>query len=142
MISIFSIRQPISLFPVDPLGLFSSRKRSIGWWLILALLLCWIPVLFINTPALADTDRPSAAGAEIFEFHCSACHPRGGNIIRRGKTLKPRALQRNGYNSIAAIADLVTRGKNNMSAYAGKLSADQITEVSAYVLAQAERGWR
>jgi cytochrome c6 len=41
-----------------------------------------------------------------------------------------------------AIASLVTNGKNNMSAFKDRLSANQIEDVSAYVLEQAEKGWR
>lgn len=44
-------------------------------------------------------------------------------------------------DSIAAIADIVTNGKNNMSAYRERLSEQEIADVAAYVLAQAETGW-
>ena len=36
----------------------------------------------------------STQGAELFQQHCAACHRNGGNIIRRGKTLKLKALER------------------------------------------------
>ncbi len=81
-------------------------------------------------------------GAELFDVHCVGCHPQGKNIIRRGKTLKIKALQRNQLDSVDAIATLVTNGKNNMSAYKDTLSASEITAVSTYVLEQAQQGWR
>ena len=36
----------------------------------------------------AETSAP-----ELFETHCSGCHLKGGNIIRRGKNLKLKTLQ-------------------------------------------------
>lgn len=83
-----------------------------------------------------------ADGAQLFEVHCAGCHINGGNIVRRGKTLKLKALQRNGVDSLEAIAQLVAQGKGNMSAYADRLTAPEIQAVSAYVLQQAETNWR
>ncbi|MEA5582017.1 c-type cytochrome [Nodularia harveyana UHCC-0300] len=97
--------------------------------------------LFINnftTPAIAaETNH----GAEIFSAQCAGCHINGGNIIRRGKNLKKSALERYGMNTIEAITGIVTNGKNNMSAYKDRLTPEQIQEVAAYVLEQAETGW-
>lgn len=80
-------------------------------------------------------------GAEIFEIHCAGCHPNGGNIIRRGKNLYPRALRRYQMDSLEAIAQIVTHGKRPMSAYDDKLTAAEIQNVSAYVLQRAEENW-
>jgi cytochrome c6 len=90
-------------------------------------------------PALA---ADTANGAKIFSVQCAGCHVNGGNIVRRGKTLKKRALKRNGMDSLEAIASLVANGKNNMSAYKDRLTEQQIEDVSAYVLEQAEKDWR
>lgn len=93
----------------------------------------------LSSPAFAvDTVN----GAKIFSVECAGCHLNGGNIIRRGKTLKQKALKRNGMDSMEAIAVLVTNGKNNMSAYKDRLSEQQIEDVSAYVLEQAAKKWR
>ncbi|NJL43401.1 MAG: c-type cytochrome [Pseudanabaena sp. SU_2_4] len=73
--------------------------------------------------------------------NCAGCHANGGNIVRRNKTLKLKALSKFGMDSIAAIANIVANGKNNMSAYKEHLSEQEIAEVAAYVLAQAEAGW-
>lgn len=54
---------------------------------------------------------------QLFDLHCAGCHAHGGNIVRRGKNLKLRTLQRYQIDSVAAIADLITHGKNNMSAF-------------------------
>ncbi|CDM95620.1 cytochrome c6 [Limnospira platensis C1] len=96
---------------------------------------CWTP------KAIAD-NLNIEKGGEIFSVHCVGCHAGGGNIIRRGKNLKQRALQRNGYDSIEAIAEIVANGKSNMSAYSDRLSVSEIQQVAAYVLDQAEKNWR
>lgn len=104
----------------------------------LIILLIALTLTFSPTALAADT----ANGAKIFSVQCAGCHVNGGNIIRRGKTLKLKALKRNGVESLEAIAFLVANGKNNMSAYKDRLSEKQIEDVSAYVLEQAEKGWR
>lgn len=90
------------------------------------------------SPALAvDT----ANAAKIFNLQCAGCHINGGNIVRRGKTLKQKALKKYGMDSQDAIANLVANGKNNMPAYKERLSELEIQDISAYVLEQADQGW-
>lgn len=93
-----------------------------------------------STPPVLAADI--ANGAKIFEVHCVGCHVNGGNIVRRNKTLQLRSLDRNKVNTIDAIATLVANGKANMSAYKDRLSQSEIEDVSAYVLEQAQKGWR
>lgn len=84
----------------------------------------------------------AANGAQIFEAHCAGCHINGGNIIRRGKNLKLKALRRNQMDSLEAIAQIVTNGKRPMAAYGDRLTLEEIEDVSAYVLEQAEKDWK
>ena len=96
--------------------------------------------LWLSFPATAWANDTSAA--ELFEVHCAGCHPNGANIIRRGKNLKQRALRRNGYESAAAIATLITNGKGLMSAYGDQLSQEEINSLADYVLEQAAVNWQ
>lgn len=108
------------------------------WFIVgLGALMVWTHVL--TSPVLA---ADTANGAKLFEVHCVGCHVNGGNIIRRNKTLKLKALERNKVNTIDAIATLVANGKANMSAYKERLSQAEIEDVSAYVLEQASKNWR
>ena len=95
--------------------------------------------LLMNQPAFA---ADLANGEAVFQIHCVGCHVNGGNIVRRGKTLKLKALQKNRMDSIEAITEIVTHGKNNMSAYGDRLSEQEIQNVAAYVLEQAQQGWK
>ena len=106
-----------------------------------------LTILFILVAAWIIVTSPSVMaaeinqGPEIFQTHCAGCHPNGSNIIRRGKTLKQKALKKYGVDSLEAIAALVTNGKNNMPAFQTRLSEQQIQAVSAYVLEAAANDW-
>jgi cytochrome c6 len=122
----------------------NSQKQKIPQKLImlkrfvsiaLTCLLLWSSRL----PASLAADLPN--GARLFEIHCAGCHINGGNIVRRGKTLKLKALQRNQVDSEDAIARLVTQGKANMPAYGDRLNQAEIQAVAAYVLKQAQGDW-
>ncbi len=120
------------------MGPIKGRKIwSVKVWLGI---LCALWALTWSMPGAIAADLD--LGAKVFEVHCVGCHLKGGNIVRRGKTLQLRALQRNGVDTQEAIADLVTHGKNNMSAYGDRLTPEEIQAVSAYVLDRAQTGWR
>ena len=93
----------------------------------------------VNLSALATDTNNSA---KIFQANCAGCHAKGGNIVRRRKNLKSKALHRNKVDNLEAIVDLVTNGKNNMPAYSDRLTPAEIEAVSAYVLEQAATGWK
>lgn len=105
--------------------------------LIVGFSLLWSPIA-----CAADFPIDLTHGATVFEAQCVGCHINGGNIIRRGKTLKLNALQKAHLDTEAAIADLVTHGKNNMSAYGDRLSESEIADVAAYVLERAQNNWK
>jgi cytochrome c6 len=107
---------------------------------LIVVILSAIALLCLPTMPILAADLDN--GAKIFSVNCAGCHPHGGNIIRRGKNLKERALHRNKLDSVDAIAYLVANGKNNMSAYRDRLSQQEIQDVAAYVLAQAKNNWR
>lgn len=108
--------------------------------LSIALLAIAIFTVGFGRPALAEGD--AAAGAKIFSANCTACHIGGGNVVMAQKTLKKTALEKYGMNSIEAITTQVTKGKNAMPAFAGRLNPKQIEDVATYVLSQSEKDWK
>ncbi|MFS0518093.1 cytochrome c6 PetJ [Nostoc sp. UIC 10607] len=98
-------------------------------------------LLLISTFTLPASAVDTANGEQLFSVHCAGCHINGSNIVRRGKNLKKQALKKYGMDSIEAVTSIVTNGKNNMSAYKERLNEQQIKDVAAYVLEQAEKGW-
>ncbi|MBD2596203.1 c-type cytochrome [Nostoc spongiaeforme FACHB-130] len=93
-----------------------------------------------STPALAaDTSN----GAKVFSANCASCHAGGKNLVQANKTLKKDALDKYGMNSAEAIIAQVTNGKNAMPAFKGRLKSNQIEDVAAYVLDEANnKDWK
>ncbi len=89
-------------------------------------------------PALA---ADTANGAKIFSARCVLCHRRGGNLILPDKALNKEALEKYGMDSLEAIINQVTNGKNAMPAFKGRLSTKEIEDVASYVMEQAQKGW-
>lgn len=100
-------------------------------------------LFLLTSSALAGEDNINLEnGAKVFKANCAGCHVKGGNIVRRGKNLKLKALRRYKVDSEEAIASLVTNGKGIMSAYGDKLTQQEIADVSAYVMERAEQNWK
>jgi cytochrome c6 len=82
-----------------------------------------------------------ADGAALFEQHCAGCHVNGGNIIRRGKTLKLAVLERQDLASVEAIAQIASEGIGQMSGYGSVLGENGSRDVAEFVWQQALAGW-
>jgi len=93
---------------------------------------------FSNPASAVD----AASGAALFEANCAQCHLGGGNIVNRAKTLKKADLEKYNMYSAEAIATQITKGKGAMPAFGRKLKADQIENIAAYVLEQADKDWK
>jgi len=99
--------------------------------------------LFVAPPAYAGD---IGEGQKVFTANCTACHAGGRNVVQAAKTLKQDALETylDNYgteHNVSAIVYQVTNGKNAMPAFSGRLTAEQIENVAAYVNSQAENGW-
>ena len=99
--------------------------------------------LLLTPPAFAGD---IAQGQQVFATNCVACHAGGRNVVQAQKTLQKDGLENYLENygtehNISAIVYQVTNGKNAMPAFGGRLTAEQIDDVAAYVNDQAEKGW-
>lgn len=103
----------------------------------IALILGLMTTFWFSSPVAAD----AAGGAKVFSANCAACHVGGGNLINAVKTLKKPDLEKYQMASLEAIKTQVKNGKNAMPAFSGRLSAEQIEDVAAYVLEQSDKGW-
>lgn len=117
----------------------SSRQRSAPLQVAVGLALLLVLTVVGRSPAWA-AGLPSP-GEQLFVQHCSGCHINGGNIIRRGKTLKLAALQRQGIEGPAAIAAIAAGGIGQMGGYGSVLGEEGPEAVAAYVWQQALAGW-
>lgn len=107
---------------------------------IIAMLVAIAVTLFSfgQTALAADT----AAGAKVFANNCASCHAGGKNLVNASKTLKKADLEKFAMNTPEAITNQVTNGKAAMPAFKGRLNPEQIENVAAYVLAQADKDWQ
>ena len=80
-------------------------------------------------------------GAKVFANVCSACHLGGYNAVNPPKTLQMATLEANGMFAADAIEYQVINGKNNMPAFGGRLTDDEITDAAYYVIYQTQQGW-
>ena len=105
----------------------------------------FLVILVIFTYVLCLTISPAAqaepSGQELFTMHCSGCHVKGGNIIRRAKTLKLSALKRNGIDNQEAIARIAREGIGSMSGYEEVLGKGGDTLVANWIWEQAQKAW-
>lgn len=81
------------------------------------------------------------AGGKLFEAHCVGCHVGGGNVIRRGRTLRRAALERAGLADPAAIARVAAGGIGQMSGYGTVLGEEGARQVGDWVWLQALSDW-
>ena len=107
----------------------------LGW--LLSLVMVIGTGLGVAGPAQAE----QTSGATLFQNHCAGCHVNGGNILRRGKTLKLAALKRQGLDSEAAIARIAAEGVGQMGGYRDVLGKGGPEAVADWVWQQAQGGW-
>jgi cytochrome c6 len=144
--------------PADSPVAGSGVRGSWRWLVSLAVVLSLLLALILPPPALGTAwpafalaaAEPEAAapdvpqlerGGRLFEAHCVGCHVNGGNIIRRAKTLRLAALERNGLAHPEAIAEVAAAGIGRMGGYADSLGEGGPDAVAAWVWQQALEGW-
>ena len=96
-----------------------------------------LSIVFLICPIAHAED----SGKDLFVMHCSGCHVNGGNIIRRGKTLKLPALKRNGLDNQDSIARVAREGVGSMSGYKEVLGKGGDQLVAIWILEQAQKAW-
>jgi cytochrome c6 len=125
-------------------GMVPSWRWLVSGVLALFLMLALVlppPALGLAAVDPAATVSESEDGARLFEAHCAGCHRQGGNIIRRGKTLKLAALERNGLDDPAAIARIAAAGIGQMGGYGEALGEGGAEAVADWVWRMAHDGW-
>lgn len=129
---------------------FPKAALILGWLLLSLCLLHWIfqplPAWGLQEPqepqvAVLASPGQLAEGGRLFASTCAGCHLNGGNIVRRDRTLKLKALQRRGIDGPGAIARIAAEGIGRMDGYAKVLGPDGPEKVGAWVWKQALENW-
>lgn len=124
---------------IAPNKLLLEREREMKKMITVILLGIAIFTFAFSRPALA---ADVASGAKVFSANCASCHAGGKNLVQAPKNLKKEALEKYGMYSSEAIIAQVTKGKNAMPAFGSRLKPNQIEDVTAYVLSQADKDWK
>ena len=85
---------------------------------------------------LAPLAAVAADGAAVYKAKCATCHgPDGKGETAIGKSMKLRSLGSADVQkgTDAALTTIISDGKGKMPAYKGKLSADEIKALVAYI---------
>ncbi|KAL4422090.1 hypothetical protein ABPG77_001558 [Micractinium sp. CCAP 211/92] len=102
---------------------------------------------------LSPPQAQAVDAAAVFSRSCAGCHAGGGNVIRRDATLQLGDLQKNGLDGVEALYGIIYRGRNSMPGFGQecaprgactfgpRLADEDIQQLAAYVLAQAQAGW-
>ena len=102
-------------------------------------------IFFLGSTFLTFSNQSLALnnsqGEQIFIQHCSGCHIKGGNIIRRNKTLKMSALKRNGIDSPEEIAKIARFGTGSMNGYEKVLNEEVAQVVANWIWEQSQNAW-
>ncbi len=108
---------------------------TLGWWIL------WPrPALGLESGAMAS-ELMGNQGASLFAEHCVGCHLNGGNVIRRGKTLRLAALRRAGLEGPEAVSRVAAVGQGQMGGYGEVLGPGGPEAVGAWVWQQALADW-
>lgn len=100
--------------------------------------ICTAMALFISTYAIG-ADKP-APGQKLFEAKCAQCHgkdAKGNPKMEKLLKLDPSTLNLTKADAVSMTSDAIvaqiTNGKKKMPGYKGKLTADQIQDIAAYL---------
>jgi cytochrome c6 len=88
-------------------------------------------IFLLGSPASAQE-----TGESLFKGKCAMCHgPDGAGKTTMGQTLKIPDLHSEDVQKLsdAELTQIVTKGKNKMPAYEGKLSKEQIAQLVGFV---------
>jgi len=101
---------------------------AMGGFILLLLIALLIPV----SASAAD----AAAGGATFKTKCAMCHgadAAGKTVMGQKLGIKDLHAAEVQKQSDAELAQVISKGKNKMPAYDGKLSAEQVQQVVAYI---------
>ena len=76
-----------------------------------------------------------SAGEKLFQQHCAACHPDGGNIIKADFTLHKKDRESHGVKTAKDIVDKMRNPGPGMTRFDKKTIPDkQAKEIAEYVM--------
>lgn len=85
-----------------------------------------------QTPA---SPAKASVAEELFEKHCAACHPEGGNVMKAEKTLKTESLAEHGIKTPQDIVKVLRNPGAGMPTYDPETIPDEeALQLGKYIL--------
>ena len=85
--------------------------------------------------ALASSTAIAASGEALFNQHCAVCHPDGGNIVNKARTLHKNDLNQNGIKDWKGVVKNIRTPGPGMTAFDAKTISDKDAKaIAEYVL--------
>ncbi len=83
----------------------------------------------------ATTKAKQLDGKALFQKHCAVCHPNGGNIINKNKTLSVKAMKANGVVGVKGIVAKMRNPGPLMNKFDEKtLSNQEAKAIAEYIV--------
>jgi len=91
--------------------------------------------LVLAAAGLNAAEKKESAGAKLFQQHCAACHPNGGNIIKPAMTLHKKDLDAHGVKTAKDIVGKMRNPGPGMTRFDVKTVSDKdAKEIAEYIL--------
>ncbi len=91
--------------------------------------------LSVPAAALYGAEKKESAGAKLFEQHCAACHPKGGNIINPAFTLQKKSRDAHGVKTAKDIVGKMRKPGPGMTAFDAKTISDKdAMQIAEYII--------
>ena len=91
--------------------------------------------LVLPAAGLGAAEKKESAGAKLFQQHCAACHPDGGNIIKPALTLRKKDMDARGVKTAEDIVGKMRNPGPGMTRFDAKTVSDKdAQEIAAYIL--------
>ncbi len=91
--------------------------------------------LSVPAAALYGAEKKESAGEKLFQQHCTACHPKGGNIINPAFGLNKKDRDAHGVKTAKDIVGKMRKPGPGMTAFDAKAIPDKDAKaIAQYII--------
>ena len=123
------VQQPVSIYDISiERGQFMNNKCN-------ALLILLTAIAALSLIIITSIDAAEVTGEQLFNQHCSMCHPDGGNVMNPAKTLSKKDLIKNNIRTSAEIIKIIRQPGSGMTAFDIKTLSDaDASKIAKHIL--------
>jgi cytochrome c6 len=111
-----------------------TKEGKMKTWSKLGVLVVTVG-LVLPAAGLNAAEKKESAGAKLYQQHCAACHPDGGNIIKPALTLRKKDMDARGVKTAEDIVGKMRNPGPGMTRFDAKTVSDKdAKEIAQYIL--------